>query len=214
MRDPHATLVSLIRESRSILVFTGAGISTRSGIPDYRGPDGVWKTRAPVDFDAFVSSDDARRDYWELKLLSWIEHRNAPPNAVHEAIVRLERAGLVEAVVTQNVDGLHRRAGTSLDLLVEIHGTHFEIECLDCGIRLPPDEPYERFARERKPPLCGCGGLRKPATSSFGQALREADLDRAFDSASRADLVIALGSSLSVQPAASIPLVAVERGAA
>src|SRR5690606_28059367 len=129
-------------------------------------------------------------------------------------IVRLERAGLVEAVVTQNVDGLHRRAGTSLDLLVEIHGTHFEIECLDCGIRLPPDEPYERFARERKPPLCGCGGLLKPATISFGQALREDDLDRAFDSASRADLVIALGSSLSVQPAASIPLVAVERGAA
>lgn len=213
MKSEPVELAAFLRGAHRILVFTGAGISTRSGIPDYRGPRGVWKTERPVEFGDFLASEAERRRYWEMKLAGWREHRDARPNAAHEAIVELERAGRVGMVVTQNVDGLHRRAGTSPEKLVEIHGTHLEIECLDCGARCDPEGPYERFARERRPPRCSCGGLLKPATISFGQSLREEDIARSFAAAAEADLVLALGSTLSVTPAAGIPLVAVERGA-
>jgi NAD-dependent deacetylase len=204
--------VDLLAAARRILVVTGAGISTASGIPDFRGPNGVWTRRKPVYYDEFMASDAARVEYWDFKLETWAIYQRAQPNAVHHAIVDLERAGKVTAVVTQNVDGLHRRAGTALDRLVEVHGTDLAVECQRCGEATDPQPHFDAFAATRQPPCCGCGGVLKPATISFGQSLRPADLERAAAAAARADLVIALGSTLSVYPAASIPLLAAERG--
>src|SRR5467141_3728575 len=208
-----ADLVERIRASRRILIFTGAGISTASGIPDFRGPGGVWTRRQPVYYDDFMSSETARVEYWDYKLESWAIHQRAQPNAVHHAIVALERAGKIVAVVTQNVDGLHRRAGTSPALLVEMHGTDLLVQCLQCGATSEPAAHFEAFKTTRRAPRCACGGLLKPATISFGQPMRPMDLERASTSAASADLVLALGSTLSVYPAASIPLLAAERGA-
>jgi len=205
------TLVSLLRQAERILVFTGAGISTGSGIRDFRGPQGVWKTQKPVYFDDFLASESARIEYWDQKLEAWPTFRDARPNAVHEAIASLERARRVDTVVTQNIDGLHLRAGTSRERLVELHGTGSEVECLSCHERSDPGPHMEVFGATRRPPICTCGGLLKPATISFGQALRPEDLQRAARAASRCDLVMALGSTLSVYPASSFPLAAAER---
>ncbi len=209
---PDPRLVELLRPARRVLVFTGAGISTDSGIPDYRGPQGVWKTRQPVYYDDFMSSDSARIEYWDFKLETWQLYRAARPNPAHLAIARLEAAGRVEAVVTQNIDGLHELAGSSRARLVEIHGTDHWIACQSCGDLSRPGPHFEAFRQTRRPPLCHCGGFLKPATISFGQALREEDLTRATRAAQRADLVLALGSTLSVYPAAHFPLAAAERG--
>jgi NAD-dependent deacetylase len=205
-------LIDWLRRSRSILVVTGAGVSTASGIPDFRGPGGVWTRRRPVYYGEFLASEEARVEYWDFKLETWRLYQHARPNQVHLAVVALERAGKIAAVVTQNVDGLHRRAGTSPDLLVEVHGTDLLVECQRCQDASDPAPHFEAFSASRRPPRCACGGLLKPATISFGQPLRTSDLDRAAAAAHKADLVIALGSTLSVYPAASIPLLAVERG--
>jgi NAD-dependent deacetylase len=205
-------LVSWLRQSEAVLVFSGAGISTGSGIPDFRGPNGVWKRRQPVYYQDFMSSEAARIEHWDYKLEGWPAFRDARPNATHLAIVRLEESRKLKAVVTQNIDGLHLRAGTSASRLVELHGTNGFVECQSCGERSDPKPHFERFAKTRRPPQCGCGGLLKPATISFGQNLREADLARAAAAAQQADLVVALGSTLSVYPAAGIPLAAARRG--
>lgn len=211
--DRIERFAELVRAARRVLVFTGAGISTGSGISDYRGPDGIWKTRQPVEFADFMRSGEARVEYWDQKLEVWPRIRDARPNATHDAIVRLERAGKVALVVTQNIDGLHRKAGTDPELLVELHGTQLAVECMRCHEMSEPDPHFEAFAATREPPECAlCGGFLKPATISFGQGLRQSDVMRAVAMARQADLVMALGSSLSVQPAASIPLLAVERG--
>jgi len=201
-----------LRSSRRILIFTGAGISTGSGIPDFRGPQGVWTRRQPVYFQDFMTSEKARIEHWDYKLEGWDGFRAAQPNAVHDAIVTLERAGKVLMVVTQNIDGLHARAGTSADLLVELHGTNLLVECQSCKWRGDPGPHFEFFRVNRKPPLCDCGGFLKPATISFGQSLDPQMLERAQQAAARADLVVALGSTLSVYPAASFPLLAAQRG--
>ncbi len=205
-------LAGLIREANRILLFTGAGISTASGIPDYRGPQGVWKRRQPVYLQEFLSSSEGREEYWDFKLEGWDDYRHAEPNAVHDACVALERVGKLELLVTQNIDGLHLAAGTSPDRLVEIHGTDARVTCLECRIEADPETCYEGFRKTRHPPKCDCGGWLKPATISFGQNLRTEDLDRSFEGARRADLVVSLGSTLSVHPAASIPLTAAGRG--
>ena len=195
------------------MIFTGAGISTASGIPDFRGPQGVWERRQPVYFQEFMTSEAARVEHWDYKLEGYEQFRDARPNAVHDAIVRLERAGKVRAVVTQNIDGLHSLAGTSADALVELHGTNAQIECQTCGRRSEPEPHFEFFRRTRKPPVCECGGFLKPATISFGQNLDARELERAHEAALDTDLVVALGSTLSVYPAASFPLLAAQRGA-
>jgi NAD-dependent deacetylase len=205
-------LVTHLRAARRILVFTGAGVSTASGIPDFRGPSGVWTRRRPVLYEDFLASEAARIEYWDFKLESWGIYQRARPNPVHHAIVALERAGKIVSVVTQNVDGLHRRAGTSPQLLIELHGTDLLVKCLQCEATSEPGPHFEAFEATKRPPRCACGGLLKPATISFGQPLRTTDLERAAAAAARADLVLALGSTLSVHPAASIPLLAVERG--
>lgn len=207
-----ARLVERLQNAQRILVFCGAGVSTASGIPDFRGPGGVWTRRRPVQYAEFLASDAARVEYWDYKLESWDIYQRARPNAVHDAIVALERAGKVAAVVTQNVDGLHRRAGTSPELLVELHGTDLLVECQACRATSEPAPHFASFQATRRPPMCGCGGVLKSATISFGQSLRASDLERAAAAAIEADLVLALGSTLSVYPAASIPLLAAERG--
>lgn len=212
MTEDDGALVSLLRRSRRVLIVTGAGVSTASGIPDFRGPNGVWTRRRPVYYDEFLASDAARVEYWDFKLETWQIYQRAQPNAVHHAIVDLERAGKLEAVVTQNVDGLHARAGTSPQLLVEVHGTDRIVECQTCHATSDPAPHFEAFRTTRRPPCCACGGVLKPATISFGQSLRPADLDRAAAAAARTDLALALGSTLSVHPAASIPLLAAQRG--
>src|SRR5262245_23727769 len=205
-------LVSHLRASRRILIFSGAGVSTASGIPDFRGPGGVWTRRQPVYYDDFLASEAARVEYWDYKLETWEIYQRAKPNALHEAVVALERAGKVVAVVTQNVDGLHRRAGTSPELLVELHGTDLIVECQSCRAASEPAAHFATFKATGRAPRCECGGLLKSATISFGQPLRAADLDRAARAAAAADLVVALGSTLSVYPAATIPLLAAQRG--
>ena len=212
MQHDRERLIELLRAGNRILVFTGAGISTGSGIPDFRGPDGVWKRRQPVYYHDFMRSDAARVEHWDYKLEGWPAFREARPNATHEAIARLERAGKVLAVVTQNIDGLHARAGTSPERLVELHGTNSFVECQTCGRLSDPEPHFEYFRKTRRPPVCECGGFLKPATISFGQNLRNEVLERAQNAASEADLAVALGSTLSVYPAANIPLIAAARG--
>lgn len=205
-------ITGYLAEARRILAFTGAGVSTGSGIPDYRGPRGLWRTQTPVYYREFMTSESERARYWSQKLSGWEAFRNARPTAVHRALVRLEEAGKLLAVVTQNIDGLHRRAGTPERLLVELHGTMDAVECQTCGVRYEPERWFRRFADTGRPPRCGCGGFLKPATISFGQSLRPRDLERAFAAAGEADLVVSLGSTLSVTPAADVPLRAARRG--
>ena len=207
------TLVELLRESKQALLFTGAGISTGSGIPDFRGPQGIWKKRQPVYYQDFMTSEAARIEHWDYKLEGRDAFCSAQPNAIHRAIVELERAGKVRAVVTQNIDGLHAMAGTSSERLVELHGTNLQVECQQCSWRGDPEPHFEFFRRHRRTPLCQCGGFLKPATISFGQSLDPQVLKRAHLAATEADLVIALGSTLSVYPAASFPLIAAQSGA-
>jgi NAD-dependent deacetylase len=201
-----------LRASDKALIFTGAGISTGSGIPDFRGPQGVWTRRQPVYYQDFMTSEAARIEHWDYKLEGWDGFRNAQPNEVHRAIVRLELAGKVLSVVTQNIDGLHALAGTSASRLVELHGTNLLVECQSCRRRDDPKPHFEFFRATRKPPLCECGGFLKPATISFGQSLEPQVLQKAEQGAMETDLVVALGSTLSVYPAASFPLLAAQRG--
>ena len=213
MHENCKNLIQFLQKARKLLIFTGAGISTGSGIPDFRGPDGVWKRRQPVYYHDFMRSEEARVEHWDYKLKAWPSFRAARPNATHEAIVKLERAGKVLAIVTQNIDGLHASAGTASERLIELHGTNAFIECQTCGKRTDPEQHFESFRLTRKPPLCDCGGFLKPATISFGQNLRNEDIERAQEAARQADSVIALGSTLSVYPAANIPLLAAAHGA-
>ena len=205
-------LVEHLTAAKNVVVFTGAGISTNSGIPDYRGPEGVWKTRTPVYFQDFMSGADHRERYWTQKSEDWSVFGSATPNAVHRAIAQLEQAGKLGMVLTQNIDGLHAAAGTSAEKLVELHGSNRDVECMTCGKREPAAPFYTQFSEDGVVPLCACGGFYKPATISFGQNLREDDMRRAQECLGPVDLMIALGSTLSVQPAASYTLYAARNG--
>ena len=204
-------LAALIEASHRIMVFTGAGISTASGIPDYRGPQGVWNTRRPVFYDEFMGSADDRVATGSRSPrigICWTG-QTEPGARCHRL---LEQAGRIEAVVTQNVDGLHSMAGTSGAVLVELHGTVRSIECQSCGERTDPASAFVGSKQRGDARMCGCGGYLKPATISFGQALRSSDMVHAAAAADRCDLAISLGSTLSVTPAALIPVSAAERG--
>jgi NAD-dependent deacetylase len=205
-------LAAYFRDSARIMIFTGAGISTGSGIPDFRGANGVWTRRRPVYYQDFMTSESARIEHWDYKLEAWPAFRAARPNPVHHAIVTLENAGKVSAVLTQNIDGLHALAGSDSSRLIELHGTNLLVECQTCYWRGNPEPCFEYFRIHRKSPLCDCGGYLKPATISFGQNLDPLVLKRAGEAAREADLVVALGSTLSVHPAASFPLRAANRG--
>lgn len=211
MDTTTSKLIGHLKAARQMLIFTGAGISTGSGIPDFRGPQGIWTRRKPVYYQEFMESEAARVEHWDYKLESWAVISAARPNAVHHAIVKLERAEKVTMVITQNVDGLHSLAGTSPDHLVELHGTNSYVECQSCHWRGDPKPHFEYFRIHRKAPLCECGGFLKSATISFGQSLDARSLNRARNAALNADLVVALGSTLSVYPASEFPLMAARR---
>ncbi len=202
-----------VEKSRNILVFTGAGISTSSGIPDYRGTTGIWTKREPVFYQNFVSSEKSRIDYWEYKLETHEFFRNAKPNAAHKSLVELEKTGKMLALVTQNIDSLHRKAGTTADKLIELHGNNAVAKCMECSKEVLMEEALEYFKMNRMPPKCECGGYLKPAVVMFGESLNPEDLKRAFGLAQKVDLVISIGSTLVVEPAASIPLMARQNGA-
>jgi NAD-dependent deacetylase len=210
------TLRERLADVTSITVLTGAGISTDSGIPDFRGPQGVWTkdpaAAAMATLDSYVTDPEVRRRAWRSRR----EHPawHAEPNAAHAALVDLERAGLLTAIVTQNIDGLHQRAGSSAATVIEIHGTMREAVCMTCGLRTPMPEVLARVAAgEADPPCLACGGIQKSATISFGQALDRAVLAAAIRAARSCDLFVAVGTSLTVQPAAGLCLEAAENGA-
>ena len=201
-----------LRHARRILVFSGAGISTESGIPDFRGPNGVWKTTDPARYTIqnYVRDRSVRVERWRARLEG--RFSDAQPNAAHLAVTRLQRAGLAPVVVTQNIDGLHQKAGTVN--VIELHGTSSQAMCLDCDRRMPIEVALDRVREGDEDPHCElCGGLLKTATISFGQPLMAGDMDRALEEARLCDVCLTVGSTLSVWPAASVPVEAVREGA-
>ena len=203
---------ALAAGARKILVFTGAGLSTNSGIPDFRGPDGVWTKREPVLYQDFINSTKAKVEYWRYKAETFAAFLTAAPNAAHKAVVSLERSGRLLTVVTQNIDNLHRAAGTGPDKLVELHGSGLYAECLDSHAWVSMAEALEKFKARGAPPECECGGWLKPAVVMFGESLDGSNLLKAFAAARDCDLAISVGSTLSVEPAASVPLAAKAAG--
>ena len=204
----------LIAGASRIVGFTGAGISTESGVPDFRSPDGVWARNRTVEFQEFVSSEAGRVEYWRQKAAAWPAMREAQPNAGHYAFVDLHRQGRLPALITQNIERLHQRSGLPADTVLELHGTTTDAVCLTCGDRITSDEACRRIeAGERAPRCRACGGLLKPATISFGQSMPLDVMTRAQTAAETCDLLLAVGSSLVVEPAASIPRVAKAVGA-
>ncbi len=208
------TVREWVAQASRIVGFTGAGISTESGIPDFRGTGGVWERNRIVDFREFMTSLEGRIEYWRQKVEAWPAMRDAKPNAGHRAFVRLQESGKLEALITQNIDGLHQKSGLPREKVLELHGTTTEIECLSCGDRISSDEGCKRVHAGENAPRCReCGGFLKPATVSFGQSMPEDVLERAVVAAQNCDLLLAVGSSLLVEPAASIPRFAKQAGA-
>ena len=204
----------LVSTASRIVGFTGAGISTESGVPDFRSPNGVWAQNRTVDFQEFVSSEAGRIEYWRQKIAAWPAMREAQPNAGHYAFVELHKQGRLDALITQNIERLHQRSGLPAGKVLELHGTTTEAVCLTCGDRITSDEACRRVEGGEKAPRCRpCGGLLKPATISFGQAMPHDVMVRAQVAAETCDLLLAVGSSLVVEPAASIPRVARQAGA-
>ena len=207
-------LKRMIAEARNVVAFTGAGISTESGIPDYRSPGGIWTKFRPIEFGEFMSSTEARRETWRRKFASDEVLRKATPNAGHRALARLVEQGRMTAVVTQNIDGLHQASGVPDDKIIELHGNATYATCLECRRRYELEWVREIFAVDERLPLCtSCGGMIKTATISFGQSMPEAEMERAHEATIAADLFIVLGSSLVVYPAAGFPLLAKRNGA-
>lgn len=213
MTQKEEQLKTLIEHSSRITVLTGAGISTESGISDYRSQGGLWDRFQPVTLQEFIADEASRELYWERKKFMYSQMREAQPNAAHRAFARLEVRGQLLGLITQNIDGLHTLAGSRK--ICEIHGTNREVVCLDCGATGPFDPVYERLLAGEKAPRClTCRGLLKPNTISFGQSLDPDSLRQALAWARQCDLMIVAGSSLVVEPAASLPRTAKEEGAA
>jgi NAD-dependent protein deacetylase/lipoamidase len=214
--SPVQRAAELLSRSSGLVILTGAGISTESGIPDFRSPGGIWTKYDPQEFtyQNFVSNHAHRERYWQMSLDIHPVLAGAEPNAAHRAVAQLERLGHLRAVITQNIDGLHQRAGSSAERVIEIHGTALHVVCLSCGTRLPRDEVQARVRSGEAVPDClECGGILKPATVSFGQAMPERETTLAFEHAEHADVFLVIGSSLVVHPAAYLPVRAVECGA-
>jgi NAD-dependent protein deacetylase/lipoamidase len=213
-RQAVEELAELIRSCRRAVVFTGAGISTESGIPDFRSPGGIWTKMAPIEFRDFVASEEMRREAWRRKFAVDETIDAAQPNVGHAAIAALVRRGIASAVITQNIDGLHQASGVPEDKVIELHGNGTYAACLDCSKRYELVDIKRGFVGEGTLPVCGgCGGIVKSATISFGQAMPEAPMARAHEEALACDLFLAIGSSLVVYPAAGFPLVAKKTGA-
>jgi NAD-dependent deacetylase len=206
-------LAERLRKSRQVVFFTGAGISTESGVPDFRSPGGVWTRYQPVYFQDFLSSAEARDRHWRLKKETHELYKSVKPNLGHISIAEFEKRGRLLGLITQNIDGLHGMAGVSADKIVELHGTDRVIGCLGCGERFEPEPIYASLSDQFVAPTCDkCGGYLKSATVSFGQAMPAEAMERAQRWTEQAEIFIVLGSSLQVQPAASFPLIAKRNG--
>jgi NAD-dependent deacetylase len=208
-------LQELVEAARVIAPFTGAGISTECGIPDFRSPGGLWTKSKPIPFDEFVASQEMRDEAWRRRFAMEAQFSTAKPGRGHLALASLYRAGKVPAVITQNIDNLHQGSGISAEHVIELHGNNSYALCLDCRRRYELAWVKERFneARERAPDCPDCGGHIKTATISFGQAMPESEMRRAERVALDCDLFLAIGSSLVVWPAAGFPLMAKRNGA-
>jgi NAD-dependent deacetylase len=197
-----------------LVAFTGAGISTESGLADFRSPGGVWDRYRVVTFQEFLRDPVARVEYWTMKREFYNEFRNAKPNKAHLALAEFEKMGKLDAIITQNIDGLHQAAGSTPGIVIELHGTNRKAHCLECGTEWPFEEIQVRLEVDDLDPKCTlCDGLIKPSTISFGQAMPQAELTRAYECASKCDLLLMIGSSLQVAPASSIPPLAHQSGA-
>ncbi|MEA2584681.1 MAG: NAD-dependent deacetylase [Thermomicrobiales bacterium] len=209
-----SALIELVSKAAKIVALTGAGVSTESGIPDYRGPGGVWERQAPPTIGDFLENPETRRAYWDGRRTRYPELVAAKPNAGHLALAALERSGRLSYVITQNIDGLHQAAGNSPDRVIELHGTAHRIRCLACGTEWPADVIQARLAAAEGEPRCDvCGGPLRTATILFGEALPREALDRAIAAARDCDLMLVVGSSLIVNPAAQLPVLAKRGGA-
>jgi NAD-dependent deacetylase len=207
-------LAALVRGASAIVAFTGAGISTECGIPDFRSPGGFWTQHAPIYFDEFVASRAMRIEAWRRKFAMDETFAGARPGLSHHVLAHLANVGRLSHVITQNIDNLHQMSGVTGDKVIELHGNGTFATCLDCGVRHELDWIRPRFMRDEAPPDCReCGGILKAATISFGQAMPEAAMARARRASLDCDLMLVLGSSLVVYPAAGFPLLAKQNGA-
>ena len=213
MSSDLTRLHELIEDAGRIVFFTGAGVSTESGIPDFRSPGGIWTRFRPIDFGEFMASREARRESWRRKFETDKTLSIARPNDGHAAIARLVRQGKASCVITQNIDGLHQASGVPDDRVIELHGNTTYAHCLACRRRYELDPIRERFERDGEAPDCPCGGYIKTATIAFGQSMPEAEMERAEAETNACDLFVVVGSSLVVYPAAGFPALAKRRGA-
>lgn len=202
----------LVASGRNI-VFTGAGISTESGIPDYRSQGGLWDKFKPVYFDDFMSSRDSRVEYWEFWNKTYPDLVAARPNKGHDAVAGLYEMGLVQTVVTQNIDGLHQESGLPDDAIIELHGNTRRIRCMTCSEVSPIEDARKRIDNGNPAPECHCGGFLKPDTISFGQSMPMDKVNRALELSQKSDFFMVIGSTLVVQPAAHMPVYAKQNGA-
>ena len=203
-----------LRNSRDVVFFTGAGISTESGVPDFRSPGGIWTRYQPVLFQDFLTSEAARVQHWRLKKATYELFKTVKPNIGHYAIRQFEERGQLLGLITQNIDGLHKLAGVSDEKLVELHGTDRLVTCLKCGKAYQPPDVYENLGDEFTAPTCvHCGGFLKSANVSFGQQMPVEAMKRAQAWSEQGEVFIVIGSSLQVQPAASFPVIAKRNGA-
>jgi NAD-dependent deacetylase len=213
--DELTELRRLLDEAKRVVIFTGAGISTESGIPDFRSPGtGLWTKIKSIQFQDFVASESARQESWRRRFNGERTMENAKPNKGHEAVAKLVREGKATAVITQNVDNLHYDSGIDSSRIIELHGNASYAKCLDCGTRYEMADLEQQFMRTGRVAPCGrCGGIIKSATISFGQAMPEQEMLRAQEHTLRCDLFIVIGSSLVVYPAAGFPELAKQLGA-
>jgi NAD-dependent deacetylase len=209
-----ARLGLAIDEAKRIVVFTGAGISTECGIPDFRSPGGLWTRYKPIEFSEYMSSAETRLEAWRRYFKLYDEVKHAAPGRGHRVIADLVRSGKASHVITQNIDDLHRKSGVPAELILELHGNGTYAACLACGLRHELDWAREEIDRQARAPACaGCGGIVKTATISFGQPMPETIMARAHAVTEAADLFLAVGSSLKVYPAATLPMLAKRWGA-
>jgi NAD-dependent deacetylase len=208
MDDKIKLIAEKIKKGGKSVVFTGAGISTESGIPDYRSQGGIWDKFRPVYFDEFMSSRDAREEYWRRWKELYKGITRAKPNAGHSSIARLYRMGLLSAVITQNVDGLHQQSGLADEKIIELHGNTTRIRCMACRKITSTEETQKRLDSGDPAPECECGGYLKPDTISFGQAMPVTEVEKATSLSQTCDFFLVVGSTLLVQPAAHMPIYA------
>lgn len=206
-------LIEMIADAQDVVAFTGAGISTECGIPDFRSKDSAWKRYPPIPYKEFMASESARAESWRRKFSMDDLYAGAQPGRAHRALASLVREGKVSTIITQNIDGLHHASGIEDRKIIELHGNGTYAKCLSCGVRHELGRIRLEFEASGRPPVCLCGGLVKGATIAFGQAMPQEAMHRARNATLGCDLFLAIGSSLVVYPAAAFPILAKENGA-